>query len=95
MSVTPPSDNPTYILIVAMAILGMISGFIVFTNSQNSNVSTIIAGIITVASLAYGIHVNNTSTQQSATVATAQPTPTTSTPEKSVTNSQQLPTSNS
>lgn len=48
-----------YMLIVAMVIIGIIITLVVFLNSENALVGVAIAGIITLAGLAYGIEVRN------------------------------------
>lgn len=50
-----PSNKPTYLLIVAMSIIGMLGAMIIFTNNQNNNVIIAMQTILSLAGLAYGV----------------------------------------
>lgn len=50
-------SGPTYVLIVAMCIVGVLASFVIFKDSGNSNVPIIIGAIVSLAGLAYGLKV--------------------------------------
>ena len=49
--------GPTYVLIVAMSILGVVISFAMFLNSENQMIPIFIAAISTLAGYAYGYQV--------------------------------------
>lgn len=49
--------GPTYVLIVAMCIIGVLSSFVIFKDSGNPNIPIIIGALVSLAGLAYGVSV--------------------------------------
>jgi hypothetical protein len=49
--------GPTYVLITAMCIIGVLASFVIFKDSGNPNIPIIIGAIVSLAGLAYGISV--------------------------------------
>lgn len=51
-----PDQLPWWVVVVAMVLIAMLTGIAIFTGSENPILSIAIAGLITLAGIAYGLN---------------------------------------